>query len=47
MPPKIKGKKYIYGDYASAYPLVNAAESEVYIIVKKSERLLECGRKNH
>ena len=32
---------YIHGDYASAYPLVNSAEGEVYIIVKKSERLLE------
>lgn len=32
---------YIHGDYASAYPQVNSAEGEVYIIVKKSERLLE------
>ncbi len=32
---------YIHGDYASAYPQVNFAEGEVYIIVKKSERLLE------
>ena len=32
---------YIHGDYASAYPPVNSAEGEVYIIVKKSERLLE------
>lgn len=34
-------KGYIHGDYASAYPPVNSAEGEVYIIVKKSERLLE------
>lgn len=32
---------YIHGDYASAYPPVNSADGEVYIIVKKSERLLE------
>ena len=32
---------YIHGDYASAYPPVNSVEGEVFIVVKKSERLLE------
>lgn len=34
-------KGYIHSDYVSDYPPVNFAEGEVYIIVKKSERLLE------
>ena len=34
-------KGYIHKDYASNYLPVNSVEGEVYIIVKKSERLLE------
>lgn len=34
-------KGYIHGDYAAKYPPLNSGDGEVYIIVKKSERLLE------
>ena len=34
-------KGYIHGDYVSGYPPVNPEKGEVYIIVKKAERLLE------
>ena len=32
---------YIHGDYAAKYPPLDSKDGEVYIIVKKSERLLE------
>lgn len=34
-------KGYIHGDYAAKYPPLYSGDGEVYIIVKKSERLLE------
>ena len=34
-------KGYIHGDYVSGYPPVNPEKGEVFIIVKKAERLLE------
>lgn len=34
-------KGYIHGDYVSGYPPVNPEKGQVYIIVKKAERLLE------